>query len=200
LNIEKHLIRRDRGFFLPAYIIKSDKVRKRNSPAIILSGCYGKVHELESNKELVLKKLREGYSVMVIDVTNTGELRTPEDGRTMSYEFAIAKMAIYAGKTLLGYRAEDLIIARNYLKSVIKTGRIELVASGQVGPCAVHAAFIDGGFSRLYLKDSPGSWENLVNKHFTPDNIGIIVPRVLNYYDIPDMLNMMKKTSIEISE
>lgn len=201
LVIEKHLIRRDKGFFLPAYIIKPAKSRKGNSPAIILSGCFGKVNELNSNKELVLHKLGEGYSVMVVDVTNTGELRTPEDGRTMSYEFAIAKLPVYAGKTLLGYRAEDLIIARNYLKSLIKCRNIELLASDQTGPCAIHAAFIDGGFSKLFLKNSPDSWESLVKTHFTPDNIGIIVPGVLKYYDLPEMLNMlniMHKTSVEI--
>lgn len=196
-NVEKHLIRRDRGFFLPACIIRPVKSKSETPSAIILSGCFGKINELENNKELVLQKLAAGYTVMVIDVTNTGELRTPEPGRTMAYEFAVAKMAVYAGKTLLGYRAEDMIIARNYLKTLANYRNVELLASEQAGPCAIHAAFIDGGFSRLYLRNSPDSWETLLKSHFTPDNIGIIVPKVLNYYDLPDMINLMHQTPVE---
>ena len=200
LNIEKHLINRDRGLSLAAYIIKPVKKIRKRSSAIIVSGCFGKINELTINQQFVSQKLKEGYIVMVVDVTNTGELRTPEEGRTMSYEFSVAKMLVYAGRTLLGYRTEDMIIARNYLKSLFDVGKIELLAAEQTGPCAIHAAFIDGGFSKLYLKNSPDSWETLVKKHFKPDNIGIIVPNVLKFYDLPEMLNMinmMKKTSVE---
>ncbi len=116
----------------------------------------------------------------------------------MSYEFAVGKMPVYAGKTLLGYRTEDLIIAKNYLKSLSEIGEIEILASEQTGPCAIHAAFIDGSISKLYLKNSPDSWEKLVRTHFKPDNIGIIVPNALKYYDLPNMINIMDKTSVKI--
>jgi len=158
------------------------------------------MNELVKNKQLVLQKLKEGFTVMIVDVSNTGELRTPEEGRDMSYEFSIAKMPVYAGRTLLGYRTQDLIIAKNYLKSVLKnnSSKIELLTSEQIGPCAVHAAFLDGSFSKLYLKDSPESWEKLVTTHFKPDNIGIIVPNVLKFYDLPDLIRFMSGTEIEI--
>ena len=199
LKIEKHLINRD-GLQLPALIIKPEKRVRRGSPAIILAGCFGKMNELVKNKQLVLQKLKEGFTVMIVDVSNTGELRTPEEGRDMSYEFSIAKMPVYAGRTLLGYRTQDLIIAKNYLKSVLKnnSSKIELLTSEQIGPCAVHAAFLDGSFSKLYLKDSPESWEKLVTTHFKPDNIGIIVPNVLKFYDLPDLIRFMSGTEIEI--
>jgi hypothetical protein len=198
LKVEKHLINRDRGFFLPAYIIKPDKKESDRSPAIILSGCFGKINELEANKQLVFQKLKKGFVVMVVDVTNTGELRTPEAGRTGGYEFSIAKMPVYAGKTLLGYRTEDMVIAKNYLKSIIRTDDIELLASEQTGPSAIHAAIIDKGFSKLYLKNSPHSWENLVKTHFMPDNIGIIVPCALKFYDLPDLVRSLYKRKVKI--
>jgi len=198
LKVEKHLINRDRGFFLPAYIIKPEKKESDKGPALIISGCFGKINELEINKQLVFQKLKKGFTVMVVDVTNTGELRTPETGRTGGYEFSIAKMAVYAGKTLLGYRTEDLVIAKNYLKSLITTDYIELLASEQTGPCAIHAAIIDTGFSKLYLRNSPHSWENLVKTHFTPDNIGIIVPCALKFYDLPDLVRNLFKSKVKI--
>jgi dienelactone hydrolase len=197
LNIEKHLVNRDRGFGLPALIIRPASRLKTNKPAIILSGSFGKMKELSDNRKLISEKLKYGYTVMIIDVTNTGELRTPEAGRDLSYEFSVGKMLIYAGKTLLGYRAEDLVIAKNYLVhlGIADSKGIELLASGQIAPCAIHAAFIDGGFSKLWLRDSPQSWETLVRTHFKPDNIGIIVPDVLNYYDLPDLI---QKTPIPV--
>ncbi len=188
LKIEKHLINRDRNLKLPALIIKPGKIRSKGNPAIIISGCFGKMNEISKNRKFIFQKLSEGYTVMVVDVSNTGELRTPENGAQLNYEFFVAKLPIYAGKTLLGYRAEDLVIARNYLRTVLKTdSRTELFASDQAGPAAIHAALIDGGFSKVYLMNSLDSWEIIVRTHFTPDNLGVIVPCVLKYYDLPDL-------------
>ena len=202
LTIEKHLIIRDRGFKLPALIIKPKKFAKEGAPAIILSGCFGKMNELTRNKQFVMEKLKEGYVVMIVDVSNTGELRSNKkvSGSGVGYEFAVAKMCVYAGRTLLGYRAEDLNIAKNYLMTVLKINNkvIELLASEQIGPSAVHASFIDKGYSKLYLLNSLDSWETFVKSHFMPDNTGIIVPDVLNYYDLPDLIKIMPKTRVEI--
>lgn len=197
LTIEKHLINRDRGFSLPAYIIRPAAKTGKKNQAILLAGCFGKMNELAANKKLILEKLEMGYTVMVVDVTNTGELRTPEQGTCLNYEFSVAKMPVYAGRTLLGYRTQDMVIAKNYLKKLSNAAMVELFASEQLVPCAIHAAFIDGGFSKLYLKNCPDSWEKLVKTHFKPDNIGIIVPNVLKFYDIPDLLKFMSKIIVE---
>jgi hypothetical protein len=200
LQLEKHLINRDRNLGLPALIIKPKKISSSGVPALILSGCFGKMNEITRNKELVFQKLKEGYAVMVVDVSNTGELRTQENSRQVNYEFFVGKMPIYAGRTLLGYRTEDMVIARNYLQTVIrlKPGKVELLASEQAGPSAIHAAIIDGGFSKLYLVNTIDSWETIVRTHFTPDNIGIIVPNVLKYYDLPDLELILKSKKISI--
>ena len=202
LKIEKHLINRDRGFTLPALIIKPDRRPKSGTPVLIMSGCFGKMNELACNKQLVLDKLKKGYIIMVLDVSNTGELRSAKkvSGSGVDYEFAVAKMCIYAGKTLLGCRTEDLLIARDYLKTILKVDekKIELLASEQIGPCAIHAAIIDGGFSKIYLINSPDSWENLIKTHFKPDNIGIIVPNALKYYDLPDLIKVLTDRDVKI--
>lgn len=199
LKIEKHFINRDRGFKLPALIIKPENNIKQDHSAFILSGCYGKMNELASNIHLVQDKLQKGYVVLIVDVSNTGELRSNKKVALsgVDYEYAIAKICKYAGKTLLGYRAEDLVIAKNYLKMVFNPTDFELLASGKIGPSAIHAAFINGCFSKIYLKNSPNSWEKIVTTHFNPDLIGIIVPNVLKYYDLNDLIKIMTKVSIK---
>jgi hypothetical protein len=200
LKIEKHLINRDRNLKLPALIIKPGRTKGKRIPAVIISGCFGKMNEISKNRQFILQKLSEGYAVMVVDVTNTGELRTPESGAQLNYEFFVAKLPIYAGKTLPGYRAEDLVIARNYLQTVlnINSKKTELFASEQAGPAAIHAAVIDGGFSKLYLMNTLDSWETIVRTHFTPDNLGVIVPGVLNYYDLPDLESLLAGRKITV--
>jgi hypothetical protein len=200
LTIEKHLINRDRDLKLPALIIKPKKINGKGIPAIIFSGCFGKMNEILKNRQLILQKIKEGYAVMVIDVSNTGELRTPENGAQVNYEFFVAKLPIYAGETLLGYRTEDLVIAKKYLQTVlnINNKRIELFASEQTGPPAIHAALIDGGFSKLYLMNTLDSWETIVRTHFIPDNLGVIVPDVLKYYDLPDLELLLKDKKIAV--
>ena len=201
LKIEKHLIDRDRDLKLPALIIKPKKITGKGVPAIIFSGCFGKMNEISKNKQFILQKIREGYAVMVVDVSNTGELRTPEKGVQVNYEFFVAKLPVYAGRTLLGYRTEDLVITRNYFQTVLNINRkkTELFASGQAGPPAIHAAVIGGGFSKLYLMNTLDSWETIVRTHFMPDNLGVIVPEVLKYYDLPDLELMLaaKKIAVE---
>lgn len=199
-TVEKHLINRDRNLSLPALIIKPKKIAGSGVPAIVFSGCFGKMNEITKNKQLVIQKLKEGYVVMVVDVSNTGELRTQENSRQVNYEFFVGKMPIYAGRTLLGYRTEDLVIARDYLQTVVNINnkKVEILASEQVGPSAIHAAFIDGGFSKLYLMNTIDSWESIVKTHFTPDNIGIIVPNVLKYYDLPDLELLLKNKKIPV--
>jgi dienelactone hydrolase len=201
LKIEKHLINRDRDLKLPALIIRPEKISGKGIPAIIFSGCFGKMNEISKNKQFILQKIREGFAVMVVDVSNTGELRTPESGVQVNYEFFVAKLPVYAGRTLLGYRTEDLVIARNYFQTIlnINSKKTELFASEQVGPAAILAAVIDGGFSKLYLRNTLDSWETIVRTHFMPDNLGVIVPGVLKYYDLPDLELLLagKKITVE---
>jgi len=200
-KIEKYLLERDSNslFRLPA-ILFIPKLYKSDSVTIYVSES-GKTDNDKINK-LVKDELKKGNTVLALDVSNTGELQYMKTPRYDNKEFWIAKMALYEGKTLLAYRAEDILTAKKFLEEKIKNNKIRfsIASKGLTGPAAIHAAAIDGSFDRVMISDSIKSWEDVASENYSSNQLGNIVPGVLNYYDLPDLIKLIPKTKIILSD
>jgi len=178
----------DVDFQLPALLFEPAKVN-RKLPAMIVANEGGKAVNLVPNG-LVEKVLNQGYIVLVIDVSNIGELK---DGKKVHYEnseYWVAKLALYEGKTLLTYRTEDLVMAANYLAKHPKVdiNNIELKADGLVGPAALHAGAISPRIKSVVTENSVMDWTTIAANYHTPNQLGNIVPNALHYYNLSDLL------------
>ena len=107
-------------------------------------------------------------------------------------EFFAAKLPLYEGKTLLAYRTEDIITAVRFLRAELKFKNVSLSAGGLTIPAAIHAAFLDNNLSELEIRDDYKTWEEIAASEYTANQLGNIVPCVLNYYDVDNLLRQIK--------
>jgi dienelactone hydrolase len=196
-NVEKLLIRRDdkTAFALPALLYTPEK-KKDRYPATIIVSQYGKNDSL--TQSVITDELQKGAMVLAVDVCNTGELKDNRKIDSNNCEFWIAKLPLFEGKTLLAYRAEDILLAGNYLKKLEAADpkNISLVSIGFTGPAALHAGVFDSLFKNIQVIGAITSWEDVANANHTKDQLGNVVPDALNYYDLPDLVRLMPQTSV----
>ena len=193
----KLVFQRERAadFKLPALLLKPAKIN-RKLPAIIIANEGGKGGNLVPNG-LVEKSLNQGAIVLMIDVSNIGEVK---DGKKVHYEnkeYWVAKLALYEGKTLLTYRTEDLVMAVNYLSKHpdVDNKNIELRADGLIGPAALHAGAISPLIKSVITENSIMDWTTIAANYHTPNQLGNIIPNALHYYNLSDLLLIKKRSN-----
>ena len=198
-KVDKYLIERDPDykFYLPALLFTPDK-RQENSTTVIIVSEFGKYDELPNSFRLK-DEINTGNIVLSLDISNTGELKDYKEKHYDNKEFWIAKMALYEGKSLMTYRIEDIILAKRFLQKNILNGEdnFKLISIGLTGPAALHAAVIDGTFKDVTLINYIHSWENVASSDYIANQIANIIPAVLNYYDLPDLINLIPQTRIQ---
>ncbi len=126
------------------------------------------------------------HDVLVIDVRGTGTTApgsAPWDkpgqlGRDVREAF----LGLHINRPLLGQRCCDLLAV------VEKLGRkVHVVASGSLGPVALHAAALDERIESVTLEGSLVSWSSVVRTPISKAQLGNVVPGVLAFYDLPDL-------------
>jgi cephalosporin-C deacetylase-like acetyl esterase len=199
-KVEKYLLNRDSkyDFSLPAILFIPKEKREENNAVIIVNE-NGKLDEIQKGNR-IKSELEKGNIVLALDVCNTGELKDKREAHYDNKEFWIAKLPLYEGKTLLAYRTEDIIIAKNFLEKKLKPQSINLISAGFIGPAALHAAVFAEDFSKVEIINSIKSWEEVASSNYSSDQLGNIVPDVLNYYDLPDLLKLIPKTKVVLRD
>ncbi|MDO5581214.1 MAG: hypothetical protein Q4G69_08760, partial [Planctomycetia bacterium] len=94
----------------------------------------------------------------------------------------------------VGMRTEDLLSVARYLKNTYNTG-IELEAEGYAGTVALHAAIAEPDlFKKITIDESAlPAWNTVVEKSPTFIQLTDTIHGVLNYYDICDLIALIKK-------
>lgn len=196
---EKYLIERDPEykFDLPALLL-IPKDKKEKSSVVIVVSEFGKLNEIKEHSR-VKDEIAKGNKVLALDVCNTGELKDNKGPHYNNKEFWIAKMPLYEGKSLMTYRVEDILLAKRFLERNILSGpgEVNLISTGLTGPAALHAAVIDGGFKDVYIINSIKNWEDVASANYTTNRIANIIPDVLNFYDLPDLVNLIPQTKVQ---
>jgi dienelactone hydrolase len=198
--VEMLLIERDTqsNFSMPALLIIPDNA-KAKSPGVIIISENGKDSVLTPASQ-IMKELAKGNIVLAVDLSNTGELKHSGRIHYENNEFWIGKLALYEGKSLMTYRAEEIIMAKRFLQDHPKVNKnnISIHSTGLTGPSALHAAFFDQGFSKMTVTGSIDTWEDVASAGLSKNQLANIIPDVLNYYDLPDLIRWTPGTKIEI--
>ncbi len=130
------------------------------APALIVDG-YGKTNASAKIGAL----LREGHAVLAADVCGFGETQggahsfygasNPDEGS--------AVMAYLLGKSLVGLRAEQVLICARWLSGVCESKQIDLHAANWAVTPALHAAVCEQSlFGNVSLEEAPLAWEEVV--------------------------------------
>jgi cephalosporin-C deacetylase-like acetyl esterase len=104
------------------------------------------------------------------------------------------------GKTILGMRADDIIRAVDWLyaRPDVDRSAITVYGKGAFGVALLHAAALDRRIRRVVVEDTPASFRNIVNEPLHRNAPEIVVPGVLRYYDIPDLIKAIAPLPVTV--
>jgi cephalosporin-C deacetylase-like acetyl esterase len=188
-TIEKLVLEPEPSHKIPALLFKPAK--PTGQKYLYVSGA-GK--QLAAEKDGAVEQLvRKGHIVLAIDVRGCGETG-PSPDSLWGGDWNDIFVSYLLGKSMLGMRAEDILVAARYLNE-LKGGEnsgVNLIGVGACGPAALHAAAVERDLFRgLELHKSLSSWSEYL-KH--PEMRGQLVNSVhgaLRAYDLPDLVESL---------
>ena len=172
---QKLIFRPEPGIVMPALYWSKGKDRP-----IILAPSGGMNSVVEEAERLNAA----GHPVLVIEVRDTGETAT----RNWRFFGADLYIAFMLGRSWVGMRSEDILVAARWLKEKYPERGLSLVSDGEVGTAARHAAALEPGLiSGLRVSGDLMSWQSLLSSKEAHSRVHSAVRDVLRYYDIPDL-------------
>ena len=181
------------GLNLPALELAADRGTSPAGPTIVKVG-------VDWDKELAALKSADrqpsgGGSVVLFDPRGMGKT-TPKaesgGGSPFGRDWREAYIALHIGRPLLGQRVADLLSILEGLAALSDAhGRngFHVVGKGAAGPVVLHAALLDehGLIKMVTLENSLVSWADIVERGRSRNQMGSVVPGVLESYDLPDL-------------
>lgn len=183
-SIEKLVIEPEANLVIPGLLLKPEKFTGKKY--LVVSGA-GKQTAVAD--ERIEKLVREGNLVLAIDVRGCGETGPSPEG-LWGGDWNDIFVSYLLGKSMLGMRAEDVLVAARYLSELDADKKpVHLIGIGVAGPPALHAAAVERDlFAGLELQSSLSSWSDYV-RH--PERRGQMINSVhgaLRAYDLPDLI------------
>jgi dienelactone hydrolase len=199
-RIEKVVLRPHDGIPLPALAFLPPR---SNDDAYLYLHEGGK--EADAGEGGAIEELvRQGHVVLAVDLPAIGETRSGKPGGLFGSEFKTYFLAYHLGKSFVGMRTEDILASARVLREYRKRAnpyRIHLIAVGEPGPAALHAAALEPEmFASLTLRRSLVSWTNVVHTPETRNQLVNAVHGALRVYDLPDLLATLPEDSVTIEE
>ena len=107
--------------------------------------------------------------------------------------YLLSLRAELVGKTLVGMRVDDVIRATDYLASRpdVDANRISAVGSGHMGLVLMHAAVLDRRLRHITVDHVLTSYWSLLEAPMPVGAPEDVIPGVLRYYDIPDLVHVL---------
>ncbi|WP_158642611.1 acetylxylan esterase [Chitinophaga japonensis] len=142
--------------------------------------------------------LRKGQAVLLPDLRGTGEtadLPAFNHPKFYNREYRNAVSSLHMGRPLPGQRVTDLLLLLDYLQSdaAFQRAAIRVKASGMMALTALHAAVIDERISQLQADRYVSSFTDMIRNVMDKDHYSAVIPRALQYYDIPDLVRIVDK-------
>ncbi|HNX33931.1 MAG TPA: acetylxylan esterase [Kiritimatiellia bacterium] len=156
----------------------------QGAPVLVVDG-LGKTNAISTVSSLV----REGCPVLAVDVCGFGETHGSAHkfyGAENGDEGA-AMTAFLLGQSLVGLRAEDVLLCARWLSVACGSPKVDLRAANWAVTPALHAAAAEPQlFARVSVSDAPLAWEDVVaqgDRHRFSD----LVHGALREYTIGDL-------------
>jgi len=200
-TIRKLTIVPEQGIYLPALEFTPNS--GSGGGAVVYVNEAGKQADAEAGGSIE-SLVRAGKVVLAVDVRGTGE--TKQTGqRYGAPSFGTDGQDVYAayvmGRSYVGMRAEDILVCARLVQHRAggQDGAVELVAAGNVGVPALHAAALEPGlFKAVTLKGTVQSWSSIVHSKMHDNQLINAVHGALTVYDLGDLVRLLgDKITIE---
>ena len=145
-----------------------------------------------------------GACVLAVDLRGTGETRQIRQGfwGKIGPDWQDVCTAYCLGRSYVGMRAEDILIAARYAAARPDGGPAvapDLVAIGNVGIAALHAVALEpAAFNAVKLSHTLVSWASVIERRVTQNQYVNVVHGALLEYDLPNLAATLgKKLTID---
>lgn len=185
--MEKYLIKGKGNYHLPVL-----RLTPRNpTQTMLFLDEKGKAAAVKN--DMVEALLKQGYEVIIPDLTGIGELGggyKGGDSRIHGVPLNVWYAGVLTGKTPLGVRMEDIDVLVSFIKKIDNfTGRITGLAYGVLTSDLMHATAVNHYFDKIVLIEPLSSWFQLVQeKKYDVKYVMSVSPGVIGSYDIPDLV------------
>lgn len=186
---------------LPAMLFSPE--RNSNRAAIYLHA-DGKHVEAGADGELQ-KLMRDGVTVLAIDVAGTGETamrpwRFGSMSGVLGPNTAEYFVAYMLGESFVGMRAEEVLVATRWLQRHLESDQpIDLKAVGELTVPALHAASVEPSlFRNLELERGLVDWRSVIHTPVTKCQLANTVHGALKSYDLPDLITLISAERVRI--
>ncbi len=198
-KIEKLVIKPEEGVSLPALLFLPEKP---NPDRVVLY-----VHQQGKAADVgpggpIEQRVQAGQYVLAVDLRGTGQTQASTKDSPYSADFKDAFLAYLLGRSYVGMRTEDVLICARYAAERATGGRegtVELVAVGNVGIPALHAAALEPNlFPTVKLARTLRSWSTIIHDRLNEHQMPNVVHGALACYDLPDLAaTLREKITIE---
>jgi len=193
-HIEKLILQPEKGIYLPALqFIPNDP------PTGALLYVNEKGKQLQAQPGGNLENLvKQGKLVLAVDLRGMGE--TQQTGQRnfdllFGSDWKDTFTAYLLGRSFVQMRAEDILICAKYLTARLPaqvSHKLELVAVGNVGVPALHAAALEPDtFPKIKVSETLISWSDVIHRRLTKNQLVNTVHGVLKTYDLPDLTDLV---------
>jgi len=201
-RIDKVVLRPEEGIALPALAFVPPS---HGEDAYLYVHGEGKVADAAPGGTIEGLALR-GRLVLAVDLRGVGETEGEEKNQKWSEMFGPAGKDYFLAYLLrlpyVGMRAEDILVSARFLRDMRgEIRRIHLVAVGEAGVPALHAAALEPNlFASVTLKRTLVSWSSVVRTPEAKHQLMNAVHGALEVYDLPDLLALLPEGKVRVEE
>jgi len=194
-TISKLIIVPEKDIFLP--VLKFACGDKRCTGVVLYLHEEGKAADAAPDGPIE-KLVESGKCVFAADIRGTGETRQTSQRYGAPY-FGTDGQDVFAayvmGRSYVTMRAEDILVCARYAagSTATKAGRgVELIAVGNVGVAALHAAALEPEiFKSVTLSKTLSSWSAVIHSKMSNNQLINTVHGALTCYDLDDLVTLL---------
>lgn len=180
-HLRRRVLIREDGLPLPA--VSLEPAAPAGAPVLLADG-HGKTAAFDRARALA----SQGRRVLAVDVRGIGELRGHRAFyKSPHFDEADAIHAYVLGSSLVGERAEDLLVCARWWAETCGAPAVELEAVGWAVTPALHAAVAEPAlFSAVRTAQRPPTWSEALAAG-ARHNFADVIHGVLRDYDLTDL-------------
>jgi cephalosporin-C deacetylase-like acetyl esterase len=190
-QIDRLVLKPEEGILLPALRFASDK--PPSGRTVLYLHQDGAAADAQPGGPIE-RLVRSGDVVLAVDLRGTGQTGPAEprgSGIEGGPDWKDVYMAYLLGRSYVGMRAEDVLVAARWAAASAPagtSGAVHLVAVGHVSVPALHAAALEPAwFASARLTRMLASWSSVIRGRLLQDQLVNAVHGALTTYDLADL-------------
>ncbi len=180
---------------LPLPCLRFVPDKPTGAAALVLDG-DGKAAQAGSQPDvptIAQQLVRQGTVVLAVDLSGLGETSVGQPSPTLSAEWKEASLAYLMGRSLVGFRAQEVLAAARWAIGEQRPpgGKILLVARGRAVVASLHAAALEPDlFAECRFENGLDSWHAIAGKP-CGEHLADVVHAALASYDLCDLRTLL---------